>query len=176
MGRNCRIWVLILLLGRIHLLNIFIVLDIIEIIGCPVLLEQVLVGYELCSLIRVGLNMTCIILDVAPDPILILDIKGGLVMSNPIIFIVLPILIIVVVGLLQISSWLIDVVLSLIATGMIFYLTFSFLATYWILLQYLLLVRDDFRLGHSLKIWILPAPSVINPVSKLVLVILRFAG
>lgn len=159
-------------------MNIFIVLDIIEIVSWPVLLEQVLVGNELCSLIRVGLNMTCIILDVAPDPILILNIKSGLVVNNPIIFIVLPILVIVVVGLLQfsghlISRWLIDILFIIIAW---FKLTFSFFATCRILSQNLFLVSNDFCLGHAREIRILLAPVVIYPVAELILVVLRLTG
>ena len=159
-------------------MNIFIVLDIVEIVSRPVLLEQVLVGNELCSLIRVGLNVTCIILDVALDPILILDVKSGLVMNNPIIFVILPILIIVVVGLLHfighmVSRCLIRVGISCIYARLVFDLTFRFFATHRILSQYLLLVGDDFCLSHALKIRVLLTPIVIYPV---ILFVLRFAG
>lgn len=181
LGRNCQIWVLILLLGRIHLLDIFIVLDIIEVVCWPVLLEKVLVGNELCSLIRVGLNMTCIILDVAPDPVLIFNIKSGLVMNNPIIFIVLPILIIVVVSLLHltghlISRLLISIVGSIYDGRLIVSLAFGIIVAYLILPQYLLLESDDLRLSHTLEIWILPAPSIIYLIAELILVVLGFAG
>lgn len=159
-------------------MNIFIVLDIVEIVSRPVLLEQVLVGNELCSLIRVGLNVTCIILDVALDPILILDVKSGLVMNNPIIFVILPILIIVVVGLLHftghvVSRCLIRVGISCIYARLVVDLTFRFFATHRILSQYLLLVGDDFCLSHALKIRVLLTPIVIYPV---ILFVLRFAG
>lgn len=163
------------MLRRIHLLDIFIVLDIIEIVSRPGLSEQVLVGNELCSLIGVGLNVTCIILDVAFDPVLILNIKSSLVMNNPIIFVVLPILIIVLVSLLHFTRHVLRLQVGVLC-DLIVELTLSFLTAGRLtsfLAQDLLLVSDDFRLSHALEIRILLAPVVIYSV---VLFILRFTG